>query len=153
MSAIEILIAKSLAQSIALEQWPSFGLIACSLEYVPELQGTDLSSIHISVVPGSLEIQVDTRDADRHVAEVHVVLAKHFSTPAELESLISLRGDIQDAIRSSTLPASTPPMPSNATWWSMEVEQTFDRDALSTKRLFLASLAVTYQLLVDKVSN
>lgn len=150
-SAVEILVAKSLAHSLSAVEWATYGYVECRFQYVPDFEGLDLSTIRVSVVPGPLELQVDTRGADLHAPEVHVVIAKHFSLPSEIEQLVQLRTDIQDAIRSNTLPSTASPMPGGVSWFAMEATQSFDRDAMSSKRLFLADLGVTYHILVDKV--
>jgi hypothetical protein len=150
-TAVEILVAKSLAQGLSAVQWNRYGYVQCAFQYVPDFEGIDLSTLRISVVPGPLELAVDTRGADLHAPEVHVVIAKHFSSSDEIESLVQMRTDIQDAIRSNILPVTSAAMPGGVAWFSMEATQSFDRDAMSSKRLFLADLGVTYHVLVDKV--
>lgn len=151
--AVELIAAKSLADSLsrtvfAGEAWPR---IDASVLYVPDYQSEDLASLKVSVVPGDIDIGLyEARGGDLHEPKIHVVIAKRFTNDQELASLVSLRAAIQDKIRSKTLEPSTPPLPDGYHWYGMNVATTYDRDQLTTQRVFLADIEVTYRVLVGR---
>lgn len=154
MDAIEILIADSLAESLSLAEFDgTIDAVTATRAYVPDYDAaTDLGTLKVTVVPGATEISNLTHGADLFEVEVHVVMAKRFSTDAELDDLVNLRTQIVDAIRSKTLPASTPAMPTGVVWVGITNQTTFDRDALTDRRVFLADIAVVYRRSQAKVS-
>lgn len=151
--AIEVIAATSLADSLSRtsfvgEAWTS---IPAKMRYVPDYDTQELAELRVSVVPGDLDIVLyEGRGGDLHEPKVHVVIAKRFSTDAELANLVSLRTRIQNAIRSKTLEKSIPAMPEGVQWWGMAVATTFDRDQLTSSRVFISDIEVTYRVLLGR---
>lgn len=153
MDAIEILIADSLAESLSLAEFAGdIGSVTAVRKFVPDYEAADLGTLKVSVVPGATEVSNLTHGADLFEVEIHVVIAKRFTTDAELDDLVDLRTQIVDAIRSKTLPASTPAMPNGVVWMGITNQTTFDRDALTDRRVFLADIAVVYRRSQAKVT-
>lgn len=152
MNAIEILIADSLAQSLSAHQFPgTIGRITAVRRVAPDLQGDDVSTLRVSVVPGACEVTNHTHGADLFEAEIHVVIAKRMDDDAEIDDLIDLRTNVLDAIRSKSLPASTPPMPSGTVWQSITNSVTFDRDQIMGQRVFVADVTIIYRRAQAKI--
>jgi hypothetical protein len=151
-AAIEELVAESLANSLSQVLWSgSVSSFTAKMQYVPDYEVADLATLRVSVVPGDLDISLfEGRGGDLHEPHVHIVMAKRFANDAEVRDLIKLRTQIQDKVRSGTLPASTPAMPSGVQWWGMQVSSTFDRDQLSASRVFLADIEVSYRILLGR---
>lgn len=152
MEAIEILIADSLAGSLSAAR---FGGVIVSVDavrsYVADYTTEELSDLKVSVVPGETQVSPHTHGADLFEIEVHVVLGKKMDSDFEIDDLIELRTNIVDAIRSRTLPASTPAMPAGVAWMNVTNAVTYDRDQVTGSRIFLADIAVTYRYANAKV--
>lgn len=150
--AIEELVAESLAGSLSAAMWAAGVQVDAKMQYVPDYEASDLNRLRVSVVPGELDISLfEGRGGDLHEPHVHVVMAKRFTDESELRSLIKLRTQIQDKIRSKTLPiVDWAPMPEGVMWYGMTVSSTFDRDQMSASRIFLADIEVTYRVLLGR---
>lgn len=152
MEAIEILIADSLAKSLTAHTFPGvISRIQAVRKLVPDFQGEDVTSLRVSVVPGPCEVSNHTHGADLFEMETHVVVAKRIDDDAEIDDLIDLRSNILDAIRSKSLPPSTPPMPDGTVWQGITNQVTFDRDQITGHRVFVADVTVTYRRAQAKV--
>lgn len=147
---IEVVVAKSLADSLSRTTFTGeqFSQISASLNYSPDFKADEMATLRVVVVPGEIDIGMYTdRGGDLHEPRVHVVIAKRFTTDAELAALLSLRSAIQDKIRSKSLAASVPALPEGCMWFGMSVQTTFDRDQLTAQRVFIADIEVTYRML------
>ena len=143
MAAIEVDTATALAYRLSSYAFtPS---VAAVMEYVPDHEATDLSTLKVSVVPGTMEVTQVARGSDLHEFQIHVVMAKRLANDAEIATLAGLRTDIADKIRSNVLPVTGPAMPTGVQYISLSVESTYDRDALTNQRTFLSDIAVTYR--------
>lgn len=152
MEAIEILIADSLAKSLTAHTFPGvISRIQAVRKLVPDFQGEDVTSLRVSVVPGPCEVSNHTHGADLFEMETHVVVAKRIDDDSEIDDLIDLRSNILDAIRSKSLPPSTPPMPDGTVWQGITNQVTFDRDQITGHRVFVADVTVTYRRAQAKV--
>lgn len=153
MDAIEILVADALAASLTAASYTgAYTAITATRAYVPEYEGADMDTLKVSVIPGNVEITQVTHGADLFEFEVHVMLAKRFSSTSELDALVDLRSQIADRIRSNALPAANPAMPAGAQWYGIANNVTFDRDTLMNQSIFLADIAVTYRRSQSKVA-
>lgn len=152
MEAIEILIADSLAKSLTAHTFPGvISRIQAVRKLVPDFQGEDVTSLRVSVVPGPCEVSNHTHGADLFEMETHVVVAKRIDDDSEIDDLIDLRSNILDAIRSKSLPPSSPPMPDGTVWQGITNQVTFDRDQITGHRVFVADVTVTYRRAQAKV--
>jgi hypothetical protein len=153
MNAIEILIADSLADSLSAATFDgTVANVDAVRTYVADYTLEDLSDIRVSVVPGTVEVSNHTHGADLFEYDVHVVIGKKLLTDAEIDDMVDLRSNIVDAIRSRTLPASTPAMPTGVQWYGITNAVTYDRDQVTGSRVFLADIAVTYRRANAKVT-
>jgi len=153
MNAIEILIADSLAGSLTAATFPgTISDITAVRTYVPDYTTEELSNLKVSVVPGGTEVTPHTHGADLFELEIHVVIGKRIDTDADIDDLNELRTNIVDAIRSRTLPASTPPMPTGVAWMNCSNATTYERDQLTGSRVFLGDIVVTYRYANAKVT-
>jgi hypothetical protein len=84
--------------------------------------------------------------------EVHVVLGKKLLDDEELDDMVDLRTNIVDAIRSKSLPVSSPAMPTGVQWFGITNAVTYDRDQVTGSRVFLADISVTYRRANAKVT-
>lgn len=153
MDAIEILIADSLANSLSRYLFPGgISRVEAVRRLVPDDVMEDLSTLQVSVVPGEVEVSNHTHGADLFEVTIHVVVAKKFLDDQELDDLVNLRTNIVDAIRSKSLPPSTPPMPEQTHWFGITNNVTYGRDQVANMRTFLADIAVTYRRSQAKVA-
>lgn len=151
--SIEILVADALAAGLSAAEFDGeFSEIAARRVYVPDYQAADVGELHVSVVPGSCEITPMTHGGDMYEMEIHVVLAKRFTSDDELDFLVELRTQIANLIRSGQVPAAVPAMPADTKWITINNETTFDRDALTGHRIFLSDMVVTYRRLQAKAT-
>jgi hypothetical protein len=152
MDAIEILICDSLADSLSKFVFPGeITTVSAVRRIIPDDVTADIDTLKVSVVPGELDVTNHTHGADLFEPTVHVVIAKRFSSDAELDALYDLRSNIVDAIRSKALPASEPPMPRGTSWYSIQNVVTFGRDQVADMRTFLADIAVVYRRAQEKI--
>ena len=143
MAAIEVDTATALAYRLS--SYAFSPTVSAVMEYVPDHEATDLSTLKVSVVPGTMEVTQVARGSDLHEFQIHVVMAKRLANDAEIATLAGLRTDIADKIRSNVLPVTGPAMPTGVQYISLSVESTYDRDALTNQRTFLSDIAVTYR--------
>lgn len=152
MEAIEILIADSLAKSLTAHTFPGvISRIQAVRKLVPDFQGENVTALRVSVVPGPCEVSNHTHGADLFEMETLVVVAKRIDDDSEIDDLIDLRSNIVDAIRSKSLPPSTPAMPDGTVWQGITNQVTFDRDQITGHRVFVADVTVTYRRAQAKV--
>jgi hypothetical protein len=150
--SIDVEVADALAAGISAKAWAGpYGTVTARRLFVPDYTMEDLTTLKVSVVPGTIEIMNAVRGADMFDLDIHVVIAKHLDEDAEADDLVDLRTQIVDAIRSGTVP--TPGMPDGVKWLSIAYGQTFDRDSLTEKRTFTADIAVTYKVALSKVTS
>ena len=149
--AIEILVADALAAGLSAAEYAGdYESVDARRVYVPDYQAADIADLHVSVVPGSCEISGATHGADMYEFEIHVLVAKRLALDSEIDGLVELRTQLANLIRSNKVPAADPPMPAGTKWVSVNNETTFDRDALTGNRIFLADMVVTYRRLQAK---
>ena len=148
VDANEVLVATSLADSLA--RYPFSTTFTPAMEYVPDFERLDATSLRVSVVPGTVDIQEGSRGKNLHEVTVNVVFAKAVTSNSELGNLSKLRAEVADKIRSQCLPESVPPMPGSMVYVSLETPVLYDAKSLIGGRIFLAEIAVTYRGLVDK---
>jgi len=153
MTAIEILIADSLAESLSAHTFPgTIQRVQAVRRFVPDYQGDEVADLKVSVVPGECEVSNHTHGADLFESSIHVVIAKRFESDAEIDDLIELRSAIVDAIRSRVLPASSPPMPDGVAWMGITNAVTFNPDQVTGRRVFLGEITVTYRRAQGKLT-
>ena len=153
MNSIEILIADSLARSLSGAVFNgAIGMVRAVRTYVADYTTEELAEIKVSVVPGAVEVSNHTHGADLFECEIHVTIGKKLESDDDLDDLVELRTNIVDAIRSKTLPASNPPMPSGVAWMGITNAVTYERDQVTRDRVFLADIVVTYRYANAKVS-
>jgi hypothetical protein len=148
VDAIEVLVATSLADSLS--RYPFSTAIAPVMEYVPDFERLDATALRVSVVPGNVEVTEAARGANLHEVTVNVVFAKAITANSELGELSKLRAEVADKIRSDALPASDPVMPYGMQFVSLENPVLYDAKSVTSGRIFLAEIAVTYRGLVEK---
>jgi hypothetical protein len=149
--SIDVEVADALAAGISAKVWSGlYATVTARRLFVPDYTMEDLSSLKVSVVPGSIEIMNAVRGADMFDLDIHVILAKHLDKDSEADDLVDLRTQIVDAIRSGTV--ATPGMPDGVKWMSIAYGQTFDMDALTKERTFTSNIAVAYKVALSKVT-
>ena len=154
MNSIELLVADSLAQSLSDHSFPgAISRVEAVRRFVPDIQGEDVSTLKVSVVPGEVDVTNHTHGADLFESSIHVVIAKRFENDGEIDDLVELRSNVVDAIRSRTLPASTPPMPAGVAWMSIANTVTFAPDQFTNHRVFVGEITITYRRAQAKVES
>ena len=151
-NSIAVQIADALAGGISAYPFsaPSSSVTAARL-YVPDYQGTELSSLKVSVVPGAVETERSARGQDLFTHTASVVVAKHVDgTNGSVDALTKLCEEIIDAVRSETLTLTG--MPAQARYWTSSMQVQFDRDALTDRRVFLAQIDCVYRVPRDHVA-
>lgn len=150
--AIAIQIADALADGLTNHTFsaPYESIVAKRL-YVPDYEGPDLRTLKVSVVPGTIESERSARGQDLFTHEIVVVIGKLVDgSNAEVDELANLAEEIVDAIRSELL--TLPGMPESARYFGAAMQTTFDRDALTDRRVFLAQIGVTYRVPRDHLT-
>lgn len=146
MDSIELAIADALAAAISATTFLGpITSVTATRAYVPDHQASDLETLKVNVVPGTVEISALSHGADLFESTIHVTIGKRAPTDVEVDDLVELRTQIADAIRSNKLTAGYPAMPTGVVWMSIDNMTTFDRDALTGQRVFLSDMAVTYR--------
>jgi hypothetical protein len=152
MASIAVQLADALAAGLNSHAfYAPYASLGAVRRYVPDADGASLDTLTVSVVPGPYEIDhTQARGFDLFSHSTYVVLAKHVQ-PDELDGLMQLQQQVADVVRSKIL--VMPSMPSGAVWWSVAVQTSFDRDALTDRRLFLSQIEVVYRVPRDTLTS
>jgi hypothetical protein len=152
MSSVAVQLADALAGGLNARAFSApYASLGAVRRYVPDADGSSLDTLTVSVVPGPYEIDhTQARGFDVFSHSTYVVLAKHVQ-PDELDGLMGLQQEVADVVRSKLL--VMPSMPAGAVWFSVAVHTTFDRDALTDKRLFLSQMEIVHRVPRDTLTS
>lgn len=111
--------------------------------YQPVFELPELQTLHVSVVPKSLEVTTATRDSGYFDCAIDIGVQKKVNPdqPAELDGLMNLVEQIADHLRMKRLDG----LPS-AAWLSIANEPVFAPEHLDQWRQFTSVLTVTYRV-------
>jgi hypothetical protein len=152
-------IAEYLAAALTASQWDGpIASFTAEVDECPEWDASDgdLDVLRVAVVPApEMEFRLrDTRGADLHRPTIGLLMSKKITDSSEKQTLRALRTQIVDRIRSSiddatTFPNVVPSLPAAYQLVSIEVETTFDRQAMGGPRVFMAAIRLVYVALLS----
>jgi len=110
--------------------------------YRPQFELKDMGTLHVTVVPRGLLIQMASRGIDQHDYQVDVAVQKRLATEdtAEIDSLMALVEQIADRFRHKVL--ETDP---EACWVKSENAPIYAPEHLEQLRQFTSVLTLTYR--------
>lgn len=143
--AIEVQIADAIVSGLnACRFSPPYSQITAVRRDVPDYEGPELKSLQVSVVCPREEME-PVRHGDMVTYTTTIVIARHVSSQTDIDNLRRLRQEVVDMIRSGVVVMSG--LPEECRFVRAATETAFDRDALSDRRVMLASVAVEHRLL------
>ena len=145
-NAVAVGIADAVAAGLSSYQFSApYAAVSAVRRYVPDYEATELAELKVSVVPGQIDVEKATRLSDLFTHEIAVVLGKQTDgSNEEIDALTHLGEEMMDAIRSDVL--ATTGMPEGVMFYSASMQQHFDRDAMSGRRVFLGQIVVQYRV-------
>lgn len=145
-NAVGVAIADAVAAGLSAYEFSApYASVAAARRYVPDYEATELAELKVSVVPGQIDVEKATRLSDLFTHEIAVVLGQQTDgSNDEIDALTGLGEEMLDAIRSNAL--TTPGMPDGVMFYSATMQQHFDRDAMSGRRVFLGQITVQYRV-------
>jgi len=143
--AIEIQIADAIVAGLNACYFSApYSTITAVRRDVPDYDGPELKNLQVSVVCPREEME-PVRHGDMVTYQTTIVIARHVTSQADIDNLRRLRQEIVDMIRSGVV--AMPGLPEECRFVRASTETAFDRDALSDRRVMLASVAVEHRLL------
>jgi hypothetical protein len=141
--AIAVQIADALAAGLSSHEFSApYQTISAVRRYVPDYEGSELRSLKVSVVPGSVETERASRGQDLFTHQVAIVLGQHVDGSNQaVDALVLLAQEMVDAIRSQLVA-----VPEGVLYQASAIETTFDRDSLTDSRVFLSQIVITYRV-------
>jgi hypothetical protein len=142
--AVEVQIADAIVAGINSYTFTSpYAQVTAVRRDVPDYEGQELKTLQVSVVCPSEEME-QARGGDVFAYTTTIVIAKHVTSQTDIDNLRRLRQEMVDGIRSNLMQINGLP---EGTYFVRSYTQTaFDRDALSDRRVMLASIAVEHRL-------
>lgn len=152
-------IAEYLAAALTASTWD--GPITSFTAVVDESPDWDaaegeLDVLRVAIVPApQMEFRLrETRGADLHRPDIGILMSKKIVDSSEKATLRALRTQILDRIRksisaSNVFPAVNPAMPAEYQLVQIDVETTFDRQAMGGPRIFAAAIRLVYVALLS----
>ncbi len=113
--------------------------------YQPVFELKDMKTLHVTVVPKDVELQLATRNTSQHDCRVDVAIQKKLETTdlAEIDELMGLVEEIISFLAKRKL-ASAP----NALWIKTVNEPIYAAEHMEQFRQFTSILTLTYRILV-----
>lgn len=111
--------------------------------YQPLRDLTDFKTLRVTVVPGALTMEPDTRESTQDDHIIHVAVQKKLAAPAnnaELDPLMALVQEIVESVRFIRLDAFP-----DAAWLKAESVPIFIPEHLEQKQQFTSVIAFTYR--------
>jgi hypothetical protein len=144
-AAIEVQIADALAAGITAAYFSDpYRRITAIRRDVPDYEGPELKTLQVSVVSPSDEME-PARQGDMFTYATTVVLARHVANQTQIDDLRRLRQEIVDAIRSGVINIQA--VSEDLRFVRAYTQTAFDRDALSDRRVMLASIAIEHKMI------
>ena len=113
--------------------------------YQPVFELKDMKSLHVTVVPKDIELQLATRNSSQHDCRIDVAVQKKLEVAdlAEIDELMGLVEEIINFLSRRKL-ASVP----NALWIKTANEPIYATEHMEQFRQFTSILMLTYRILV-----
>jgi hypothetical protein len=112
--------------------------------FLPYFTTAELANIHVSVVPGGIEMTPVTRASTLDVLSVDIGILKTVDPKDEdeIEDLISFVHEIIDYMRGRRLTDQP-----NVTWFKTAVDPLYNEEQLSQNKCFMSILTLSYKTL------
>ena len=113
--------------------------------YQPVFELKDMKTLHVTVVPKDIEMQLATRSSSQHDCRVDVAVQKKLATAdlAEIDGVMGLVEEIVNFLARKKL-ASVP----NALWIKTANEPIYAAEHMEQFRQFTSILTLTYRILL-----
>ena len=149
-AAIEVQIADAIAAGLnACTFSAPYQTIDAVRRDVPDYEGPRLADLRVSVVCPRDEME-PARHGDMFTFTTTIVIARHVDTQDDIDALRKLRQEVVDMIRSRV--CTFPGLPENTLLVRAFSETQFDKDTLTGRRVFLASVGVEHRMLREWVA-
>ena len=112
--------------------------------YQPVFELKDMKTLHVTVVPKDIELQLATRNSSQHDCRIDVAVQKKLETAdlAEIDEMMGLVEEIISFLSRRKL-ASVP----NALWIKIANEPIYAHEHMEQFRQFTSILTLTYRVL------
>jgi len=112
--------------------------------YQPVYELAEMKTLHVTVVPRGVEMQISSRSLVQHDYQIDVAVQKRFEKDGvvEIDPLMTLVDEIADFFRLRRL-ASCP----NAVWVKTESDPIWSPDHMEQFRQFTSVITMTYRVL------
>lgn len=114
-------------------------------EYIVEFRVKELKTLRVPVVPREAEIELETRNTDRHDYQVDVGVLERadLNNPDGIDALMKLVQEISDYLRRTvfTLASGT-----TAVWSEIANRPLYSQQHLREEGVFLSVITVTYRV-------
>jgi len=152
-SPLEDIIAENLVARLNAATWDGdIVSFVAEIDEVPEWDAAEghLDLFRVAIVPGpSLAFSLkETRGGDKLVIDTGIVMAKALTSKAERKALRALRNQILEKIRLGTLPAASPAVPDWLRFTSIEIDTSYDKQAIGGPRIFSAQLRMVHTAII-----
>lgn len=150
IAALTNALAERLSAATYTTAYPS---ITATKAYLPYYDNEQMGSLHVSVVPATLQIGLKARGAEEHDYAVSIVLSKRTDgSVAQVDDLMGLVESIIDHLRSDTLPPSES-WPADLSWVGVEMEPIWSQEHLQERRVFFTAITVMYRAVLAHVGG
>ena len=113
--------------------------------YQPTFELKDMKTLHVTVVPKDIEMQLATRNSSQHDCQIDVAIQKKLET-ADLAEVDELMGFVEEII--SFLSRRKLALAPNALWIKTANEPIYAAEHMEQFRQFTSILTLTYRILV-----
>jgi hypothetical protein len=135
-------LADRLSAATYTDAYPSISAVKA---YLPYYDNEQMGSLHVSVVPQTVQVSLKNRGAEQHDYSLLIVLSKRTDGSTEqVDDLLALVEKITDHLRSDSLPASAD-WPSEAEWVGVELDPVWSQEHLQERRIFFTAITVQYR--------
>jgi hypothetical protein len=150
MSHISRVLATRLAAALANRQWRCWGntRVDVQMRRKPDYLLEDLGTMVVSVVPGPVTFETETRLMETAEVTVGIVIAKHVGSEADIAALEDFEQEILDTIRVGALVVTS--VPAETDWTEIANPVPYDPESLETRNVFLGQVTVTYKVPLDR---
>jgi len=138
-------VADAVAAALNAAEEGTFGVDFIAARMVlPRFKLEDLSTLHVTVVPASAGVEMQTRSTVLYEIEINIGVQKLLGKDVddEIEDLLDLVEAIGDYLRGRTL--------DDVSWMRQDNDPAYATDHLANQNVFTSVLTITYRLLVAK---
>ena len=150
MSHISRVLATRLAAAMADRRWRCWGntKVDVQMRRKPDYGLDELGTMLVSVVPGPVAFQTETRLMETAEVTIGIVIADHVGSDADIAALEDFEQEIADAIRVGAIAMTGVPVDTD--WTEIANPVPYDPESLDTRNVFFGQVTVTYKVPLDR---